>query len=271
MVIIHGPSGEVVALNLNRTAIDTNNPQARQFLARGIRVPRTIYFPYSSDVDKNFVPLFQQWRSSNNLGPAQFKIDTTETVPTAQGIHCTHVTGQMNPDGKGMQSMNTMMCVSEPQQGYFTVRLNHSVVPLNKADADRSAISAMANSLKLDTQVLNAQAEDANRAAAIRTKTQIDQIHAIGDRATANYNATQARNDQQHASYWAQQDVNARRSATFANYTLDQTVIQDNNMYNNGTVGHGTVWNSTADALVKADPDRFEVVNQPNYWKGIDY
>jgi hypothetical protein len=35
-------------------------------------------------------------------------------------------------------------------------------------------------------------------------------------------------------------------------------VIQDNNMYGSGTIGHGTLWNSQADALVKADPNRFE-------------
>jgi hypothetical protein len=38
-----------------------------------------------------------------------------------------------------------------------------------------------------------------------------------------------------------------------------------------GGVGHGTVYNSTADALIKADPNRFESVSQPNYWKGVDY
>jgi hypothetical protein len=96
-------------------------------------------------------------------------------------------------------------------------------------------------------------------------------INAIGQAATARYNATQAANDAQHAGYWAQQDSNARRSQAFSNYTLDQTVIQDNNVYGNGTIGHGTVWNSTADALVKADPNRFEIVDTPNFWKGVDY
>jgi hypothetical protein len=38
-----------------------------------------------------------------------------------------------------------------------------------------------------------------------------------------------------------------------------------------GTTGHGTVWNSTADALVKAHPDRYEIVGAPNFWKGWDY
>jgi hypothetical protein len=34
---------------------------------------------------------------------------------------------------------------------------------------------------------------------------------------------------------------------------------------------HGTAWNSTADALVKVDPNRFEIIDTPNYWRGIDY
>jgi hypothetical protein len=31
------------------------------------------------------------------------------------------------------------------------------------------------------------------------------------------------------------------------------------------------VWNSTADALVKANPNRYEIVDTPNFWKGVDY
>ena len=29
--------------------------------------------------------------------------------------------------------------------------------------------------------------------------------------------------------------------------------------------------NSTANALFKADPNKHEIVNTPNYWKGVDY
>jgi hypothetical protein len=100
---------------------------------------------------------------------------------------------------------------------------------------------------------------------------QIQNIRNIGAQATARYNATQAANDAQQAKWDADQDAQARNNQEFSNYLLDQTVVQDNNMYNNGTVGHGTLWNSTADALVKADPDRFEYVEKPNFWQGTDY
>jgi hypothetical protein len=56
--------------------------------------------------------------------------------------------------------------------------------------------------------------------------------------------------------------TNARNGQAFSHYPLDQTVIQDNNMYRNGTVGHG---------LVRANPDRYEILQTPNFWKGVDY
>ncbi len=34
---------------------------------------------------------------------------------------------------------------------------------------------------------------------------------------------------------------------------------------------HGPLWNEDADRLVSQNPDRFEYVNTPNYWKGVDY
>jgi hypothetical protein len=136
----------------------------------------------------------------------------------------------------------------------------------------------MISSWKLNAGVLDQQLEADKRQksaddAAIRAQTQqaINNIHAIGANATARMNATQAANDAQHAGYWARHDTNARNSQNFSNYLLDQTVIQDNNMHGNGTIGHGTVWNSAADALVKANPNRFEIVDTPNFWKGVDY
>jgi hypothetical protein len=126
--------------------------------------------------------------------------------------------------------------------------------------------------------VLNQQMAEASRQKAAsdrailaQSRQAVANINAIGQRAAIRNDAVQAANDAQHAGYWAKQDTNARNSQAFSNYQLDQTVVQDNNMYGNGTIGHGTVWNSTADALVKADPNRFEIVNTPNFWRGLDY
>jgi len=94
----------------------------------------------------------------------------------------------------------------------------------------------------------------------------VNQIKQVGANATARYNATQAANDAQHKAWHNQQDANSRRTQGFSNYLLDQTVVQDNH-HNT----HSTEWNRTADTLVKAHPNRFEIVDTPNYWKGVDY
>jgi hypothetical protein len=103
------------------------------------------------------------------------------------------------------------------------------------------------------------------------TQAQIARTRQIGAEATERYNEADRQRIQSSEEYYARQDVNARRNQNFSHYILDQTVIQDNNMYNNGTIGHGTVWNSTADALVRSDPNRYEYVPQQNYWRGTDY
>jgi endo-beta-N-acetylglucosaminidase D len=82
-------------------------------------------------------------------------------------------------------------------------------------------------------------------------------------------NAVGAANEQQHADWNATQVDHARNTQGVSNYLLDQSVIEVNNGY--GTVGHGTVWNRTAEALVKSDPNHFSYVDVPDYWAGTDF
>jgi hypothetical protein len=94
----------------------------------------------------------------------------------------------------------------------------------------------------------------------------INQIHAIGAAAAANAAAAHRAEDIQNSSVYRHWDSMDRRSQEFENYQLGYSVISDNQ-----NTAHGTFWNEDADALVKSNPDRFEYVNAPNYWKGIDY
>jgi hypothetical protein len=270
-----------MGLHMTRVAIDPTNPQQRQLQRNGIRAaaPGQIVYPYHGDLVNAFPNLFQQWRRAAGQAPAELQIDQIEQMPAPQGEQCVHVKGHLNPDGRGMQTMNDMMCAMEPGSwGAYMLILNHSLFPNSLADQEHDTVVAMMASWQLNQEVLNQQMAAANQQKAANdqmimrnAQQRVDQIHQIGQQATARYNATQAANDAQHAGYWAQQDSNARTAQGFSNYQLDQTVIQDNNAYGNGTAGHATVWNSTASALVKADPNRFEMVDTPNYWKGVDY
>jgi len=291
-MILRGPNGETVIFGAMMSAVDPYNPQQVQAVRAGIyRGGGTILYPYHQDLTKAYPDLVQAWRRANNKPPAKLQVDSI--TPMQASGNCVHVKGHIDLDGQGMKSLNDMMCMSPlTQWGAYTIMRNTGVMTDAQAAQENSTIIAMAQSLKINQQVMDQQAKQklaqkqANDQAITRNaQIAVQNIQNIGAQATARYNATQAANDAQHAGYWAQQDSNAAQHAAwnagqdaqarnnqgFSNYLLDQTVVQDNNMYNNGTVGHGTVWNSTADALVKADPNRFETVNNSNFWQGVDY
>jgi hypothetical protein len=185
-------------------------------------------------------------------------------------------------------------------------QLNYLPMTVAQKDKDSGLIPAIVNTYKQNDQVMKqqmnqkmAQKQQSDQQWRNWGQQQSDRIRAQSQAMQKSNAERQAGYDAQHASYWDQQhnndvqhanwsnsqlnntvqnsnlgdgqDTRARNNQNYDNYILDQTVVQDNNMYNNGTIGHGTVWNSTADALVKADPDRFEYVTQPNFWEGTDY
>ena len=215
----------------------------------------------------------------------ELRIDQNEPVEAPRGQRCVHATGHIAigapgaPADKDIPESEVLLCTGAPgPSGGYMVTLSMSQVLPALADKERATIKAIFSSFQVNQQRV---AQIANQMAA----PAIAAIHQIGRDAAARQAATDRANDAQHRSwdnqqavqdqrnraYADQQDGQDRRNQAFSNYLLDQTVVQDNNLYGNGTVGHGTAWNSTADALVKSDPKRYEIVDTPGFWKGIDY
>ena len=269
-IVAFGPRGETANLGWTIGVVDSNNSNARQTHATSMQYGRgasnQIFYPYAADPARAFPDLMNLFlRNHGGQTPATFQI-TSSTPLSNPGKRCAHLTGHVDQhDGKGMMELNSVFCANQPApMGDYLAVAKFTLVPTALADEERATLSAILASYNRDRAVVDRQAR---AYAAPRIAT----IDAIG-RADANRRAqTNATNDAQHAGYWAQQDSNARHGQAFSNYLLDQTVIQDNNMYGNGTVGHGTAWNSTADALVRSDPNRYEIVDTPNFWRGVDY
>jgi hypothetical protein len=76
----------------------------------------------------------------------------------------------------------------------------------------------------------------------------------------------QAASDQQFAAFQRSQDAQERQFQAFDNNLLDRTVIRDTDLN-----ALGTVSNDLADALVDANPNRFQEVSLSEYVKSIDY
>jgi len=265
---ISGPHGEFAFLDEARSAVDPSNPILRQLQQGGGGGGSygRIVCPYNVDLTQAYPEIMRQWRHlGGNDRPVKFQNMHAEPIPGQRGERCVHVTGIREVDGEGgAQEMNMVLCTTSPNQGNYMVLIFQTLLPVALADQERATAGAVLASFQLNRAVINQQAS-AYAAPGLAA------IHAIGERAAAQRDARNSAYDAQHADYWAQQDTNARNSLAFSNLQLDQSIVQDNNPYGNGTMGHATLWNSTADALVQADPDRFSYVTTPNFIKGTDF
>lgn len=281
-LILHGANGEQMGLNMSKPAADPSNPwQMRMAAAHySVILPGSVVYAFRGDPVKEFVPMLQAWRKSNGKGPAQIEVKDVQSMPTGQGNHCAAASGQIDPDGKGMQSFTSEICAIDPnpQYGNYGMSLTHITIPLSIGDKEKDLVNAIIASYKPNQQVISQEEnqllrakQQADQRTLATSQMIVNQIKQVGAQATARFNATEAANDAQHAGYWAQQNSNAQNSAGFSNYLLDQSVVQNNNVGGTGAAGHATLWNTTANALVQSNPGKYEIVDTPNYWKGADY
>jgi hypothetical protein len=285
-----GPNGEQAVYSAMKSAVDPYNPQQVSAVQYGIyKGTGTMLYPYHPDLGKAYPELVQAWRRANNMPPAKIQVDKIEPIQGAS--HCVLVTGHIDGNGQGMKKLIDDICQWPPSQwGAYTVTRTFNIMTDDQSEREQSTVMAMFLSAKVNQQVINqqmqqkmAQKQQSDQQWRAWGQQTSDRIRAQGEAAQRSFADRQAANDAQHAGYWDQQNRNAAQHADwnegqvnnarngqgFDNYILDQSVVQAN--FDDGTVGHGTVYNSFADALVKADPKRFEIVDVPNYWQGTDF
>ena len=283
---VTGPQGAMLGLNMYYTAYDLYNPQVQNRLRRGLRFRNELDYPANADLTKSFADILQKIRAAAGQGPAPLKVDSAQAASGSQG-QCVNVTGQLNPDGAGMRDMKAQLCRSTPNQnGLYFLIYTKCLLPLGASDQLRATAAAIIASYKPDMQraqaIANAQSapiiaqmqqtyQAHTQALMSFTQSQIARTKQIGAEATARMNATEAANQAQWAGFDQHEDNISRQGQAFSNYLLDQTVVQNNNVAGTGMVGHATLWNSTADALVKSNPNKYQIVNTPGYWNGVDY
>jgi hypothetical protein len=272
-VRVFGPKGEMILVNGHMNAIDPTNPRLPSFMRSQAQNPSTFVYPYRGNLMKNLPNMLQAWGRASGNPPSQVQVDTSKPVEAGPGQECVQSEGSMNLKGNKTH-FNAKMCANTSQDGSYIVWLDLGLLPADLLDQEHQTMAAIYNSVNLNQQVIGQQ-----------TQAGLDRIHQIGAQAAADRATRNAAYDAQHAGYWAQQnnndvqhsnwsagqDATARNNQGFSNYLLDQTVVQGNDIDGSGAVGHATAWNSTADALVKYDPNRFEIVDTPNYWQGTDY
>jgi hypothetical protein len=265
-IIATGPNGELANLGVPLGAYNSNDPSVQrtmQFAQRSgqnTSYARASYYPYGQDLGKTMVDLIAMFRQKRGMEAPVTEIANESPFPSNQA-RCAHITGHTDlKDGKGNRELDAIYCVGPLSRiGHFAGTLFATSVPVAFADKERAAMGAVLASFTENTAVIQAEA---NAIAA----PEIARIHEIGRRAAQQAADAHAANDAHNRAVEQHWDDNDKHGQAFGNYLLDQTVILDSQ--NNA---HGTVWNQTADAMVKNDPNRYSYVNTPDFWKGIDY
>jgi hypothetical protein len=265
-IIANGPNGELVTLGFPLNAMNSSDQRVQKTMqfaqgaGRNTSYAKALYYPYGGDLGKTMTDLLQQSRQKRGLPATSMRVEHEEAFPSARG-RCAHITGHMDAnDGKGMREFNAVFCVGPlSRMGQYSATLYAVSVPNAQADKERSTTSAILGSFQQDSAKIQGEA---NAIAA----PEIARINETGRRSAEAAKQAHAAEDAHNRSVEERWDAQAKQNQAFSNYLLDQTVVLDKE--NNA---HGTLWNQEADALVKSDPNRYEYVNTPNYWKGIDY
>jgi hypothetical protein len=244
-VIAKGPTP--AGLHFNWQFAATERPQG----GGGPGAPLVI--PYSTDAGATFKAVMtQNLQRQHKTVPS---IDILASAPVADHEYFV-VANAGAVDGQVPLRTWAHVAISPLNNaGGYQITLYMINVPQQNADQTRGTAIAMFSSYKVNSDVVAAQ---------IHAETQKQQQWF--EHQQADYHARQQAQDQQFANYQRQQDVKDRQFAAFDNGLLNNTVVFDKDLN-----GHGTVSNDLADALVQADPNRFQEVPASDYVKGIDY
>ena len=267
-IVASGPNGETAEMDIPFLAQDTNNPAVQRTMQtlrngglRNTAYATAVYLPYGADLQKTFLYMMRHLRQQARLPEASYNFAHVTAMPATGQEHCVHMEGtaDMN-DGKGQREMNAVYCVRPPgPMGAWGSSAYMTMIPVQIAAKERATLGAVMASFRMNTAVVQSEAN-------AYAQPEIDKIHAIGRASAQAAKDAHQLEDIHNSSVYQHWDSMDRRSQEFSNYQLDNAVIAttDNS-------AHGTFTQDEASFLVQQNPDKFEFVSAPNYWKGIDY
>ena len=267
-LVAMGPHGETAEMDSTYLAGDTNNQNIQRTMRsvqsgglRNTSYANGTYYPYGGNAAKTFVDLAQDSRRKGRLPAASYNITSATPVPANSQQHCTHLGGTVDyQDGIGVREMDAVYCVNPPGRfGNWMSFANVTTAPQQFAAGERATLSAVMRSFTFDANIVQ------HEAAQYAAPSQIGSI-AAGKAATQRVNAAHQAEEIHNSSVYQHWDSIDRRSQEFENYQLGYAVIGTTD-----NTAHATMYQDDAALLVQQNPDKYELVSAPNYWKGKDY
>ena len=267
-LVAQGPNGESAEMGITFLAGDTNNPRVQQTIRtlqsgglRNTMYASATYYPYGANQARTFVDLIQNVRRKAGLQPAVYNLSTATPMPANSQLHCTHLAGSVDfRDGKGQRELNAVYCSNPPgPAGTWMSFAYMTTVPAQLASAERSTLGAMMQSFQIDLQKVRGQS------IAIAAPA-VAQVQAVGKMVNQRVAAAHQAEAIHNSSVYDHWDSIDRRSREFENYQLGYAIVSDT-----GHNVHATMYQDDAATLVQQNPDKFEIVAAPDYWKGKDF
>jgi hypothetical protein len=250
---ILGPRGETVLLsNTVGPIYDRNNPQVRARLRYANPMRPPMLCPNGDAL--------QTYQCVLHLRGAQptFRLRQSRPIPAQRrAVQAVLIDADLDlNDGRGLMSCELGLSITAAgPQGDRTLGINGTCAPQTSAAEEQPTLKAIYDSYSINGQVVASEfAQDERRS------------RQAGNNARIQANNAHAAEDARSAAFQAHMDNIDRFSKSFQNYQLDQTELQDSEQNERGAVP-----NSLADALIKANPDRFQSVPTQDFLKGRDF
>jgi hypothetical protein len=251
-VTAKGPAPAALHFDWQIPALDPNDPRSRGLMRPGTAAS-FVNIPYGTDAASTFKSAFTQFLQKHGKSPPTIEIVDSKQVGPKEAL----VSARMGAvDGQGPTTALVDIGIGpSDNQGSYLITLYVIGFPQELAQQSQATVVAMLHSYKVNQDVALAQIQaDSQKSQEMTTQT------------LAEMRRRQAASDQQFAAFQQRQDAEERQFQAFDNNLLDRTVIRDTDLN-----AHGTVSNDLADALVDANPNRFQEVSPSEYVKGIDY
>jgi hypothetical protein len=251
-VIAKGPAPAALHFDWQIPALDPNDPRSRGLMRPGTAAS-FVDIPYGTDAANTFKSAMTQFLQKHGKSPPTIEIvDSTQVGPKESLVSAK--VGAVDGQGPTMALVDISIGPSDSQASYL-ITLYIISFPQELAQQSQATVVAMLHSYKVNQDVALAQIHaDSQKSQQATAQT------------LAEMQRRQAASDRQFAAFQRSQDAQERQFQAFDNNLLDRTVIRDTDLN-----AHGTVSNDLADALVDANPDRFQEVSPSEYVKGIDY
>jgi hypothetical protein len=237
-VTAKGPPPAGLHFDWQISALDPNDPRS-QNLRRGVGAAAFVIIPYGTDGANTFKSAITQFLQKQRKAVPSIEIVDSKQLSPQETMLVANV-GAVDGQSPTRALVDIGIAPKNPLGGYL-VTLYMISFPQLIAEQNQATVTAMFHSYKTNTAVALAE------------------IHA-------DTQASQAFTQSTLADMNRRQDAQDRQFQAFDNNLLDRTVIRDTDLN-----GHGTVSNDLADALVEANPNRFQEVPPSEYVKGIDY